>query len=77
MTVFSNGTKSVTLGEINSLLDDGDRVRGYVLKEELLNLFGNQIKIEDINEHSVITVYQWTSYNTNDDMIILEQLPVR
>ena len=44
----------IILADMNPILEENDRERGYVLKEELMKYYGMRIKFEDIGEHSRI-----------------------
>ena len=45
------------LANINPILDDSDKKRGYVAKEELFQYYGSVIKSSEITENSYIVEY--------------------
>lgn len=44
----------IVLADLNPILEEADRERGYVLKGELLKYYGLRINLEDIGEYSRI-----------------------
>ena len=52
----------VVLAELDQIIDKNDELRGYMLRDELLSVFPNKIKAEDITKESRVTEYMVTSY---------------
>lgn len=75
MSVFRNKTTTLTLSAICKLIDDEDVKRGYVRKEELLQLYDDLIKPEDIDDQSYIEDYELNTYDFVSHLIL--SLPVR
>ena len=44
----------VVLADMNPILEEADRERGYVLKEEFLQYYGKKVRPEDITGYSRI-----------------------
>lgn len=65
----------IILADMNPILEEADRERGYVLKEELLKYYGIRIKFEDIIEHSRIEEQVSSSYGPGYKTQI--SLPIR
>lgn len=65
----------VIVAEMNSILENVDKERGYVIKEELLRFFGNKITSEDIGEHSRLEEQMGSSYGPGYD--VQTSLPIR
>ena len=53
----------VVIGVMDQVIDKNDEERGYILKEEFLQYFGNKISEEDITDKSRIVEYMTTSYD--------------
>lgn len=52
----------VVLADIDPILEEADRERGYVLKDELLKYYGVKIKLEDVGDYSRIEEQMSSSY---------------
>lgn len=63
-----NKSDFVVLSELNRIVENCDKERGYVIKEELLRFFGSKIRLEDISEHSRIEEQIGSSYAPGYDV---------
>ena len=70
-----NKSDFVILAELNRIVENCDKERGFVIKEELLRFFGSKIRREDISEHSRIEEQIGSSYAPGYD--IETSLPIR
>ena len=70
-----NKSDFVILAELNSILENCDKERGYVIKEELLKYYGHKIQYNDIGEHSRIEEHTSSTYGP--DYQVHVSLPVR
>lgn len=71
--------ESITLANIDPIIDDGDIQQGYVRKEDLLHIFGTRCKItaDMITEKSYLIEYTWTSLEMNSGKKETRRLPVK
>ena len=52
----------IILADIDPIIEETDRERGYVLKDDLMKFYGLRIKFEDIGEYSRIEEQLGSSY---------------
>ena len=65
----------VVLADVDPILEEADRERGYVLKEEFLQYYGKKVRSEDINGYSRIEEQVGSSYGPGYETQV--SLPIR
>jgi len=59
-----NNNNDIVIG--GSIIEELERHRGYIIKEELLRYCGDLINESDITENSRVIEFLITTYNIND-----------
>lgn len=76
-TYFKNNDKNILLASIDQIIDPNDIQRGYVLKEELLQYYGNLVKEEDVTKDCCLVEYQTCTFNGNCEPVKTRQIKVQ
>lgn len=79
-TYFVRTTKpcdQILLSGMNRILEDEDKARGYVRKEDLLRIFASKVKPDDINRNSYIVEYESTTHESGSQPLETARLPVQ
>lgn len=80
---FRNKENQTVLEYYEQIIEDEDVNRGYIAKETLFEYFEetmslNNIKLEDINENSVICEYTWSELdNLSEELSITKKIIVK
>jgi hypothetical protein len=74
---INDRTKYVVIANLDSIIEESDWKRGYVLKAEILQYYSRLVKPEDIGENSYLVEYGWTTYTNTDDTTEMGRIPVR
>lgn len=69
------GDEGIVLAELNQILEEADKERGYVMKKELLMYYRSKISDSDIGEHSRIEEQISSSYGPGYEIVV--SLPIR
>lgn len=70
-----DGEEGIVLAELNQILEECDKERGYVMKKELLMYYRSKISESDIGEHSRIEEQMSSSYGPGYEVVV--SLPIR
>jgi hypothetical protein len=80
VTVFCrsvhNKSECVVLAQMNPIIEAADIERGYILKEELVGLFGGMID-GDITDDSRVIQYMSSTLDSRSEPIEQYSLPIR
>ena len=76
-TYFKNKEKSVLLASIDKIIDPNDINRGYVLKEELLQYYGDLINQQDLTEDALLIEYESCTLSGENSLMKTRQLKIQ
>jgi hypothetical protein len=65
----------IILADLNPILEEADKERGYVIKEELIKYYGSKILVAYIGEHSRIEEQISSSFGPGYETQV--SLPIR
>jgi hypothetical protein len=73
--VRQKGEGYIILADMTPILEEADKERGYVIKEELMKYYSSKILYNDIGEHSRIEEQISSSYGPGYEIVV--SLPIR